>query len=58
MSKSIYEEAIDILGDSLLDPQDEDDDCYVLDRKQMNIIIRAIVQAQIQEKLLELYKRS
>ena len=58
MSKLIYEEVLDILVDSFQDPQDEDCDCYMLDRKQMNKIGKAIRQAQKQEKLLELYKQA
>ena len=56
MSKSIYEEVLDVLVDSFQDPQDEENNCYMLDRKQMNKIGKAIRQAQKQEKLLELYK--
>lgn len=57
MSKSFYVEALDILRDSLQDPQDEDNDCYMLDFEQMNNITKTISQAQKQERLLELYKR-
>ena len=56
MSKSIYKEVLDILVDSFQDPQDEENDCYMLDRKQMNKVSRAIRQAQKQEKLLGLYR--
>ena len=56
MSKSIYDEALDILLNSLQDPQDEDNDCYMLDTKQLNKVCRALKQAQKQEKLLELYR--
>ena len=56
MSKSIYEEALDILVNSFLDPQDEDNDCYMFNKSQMNKISKAIRAAQKQEKLLELYK--
>ncbi len=56
MNKSIYEEALEILIDSFQDPQDEDNDCYMLDFEQMNNIAKTISQAQKQEKLLELYK--
>ena len=57
MSKSIYKEALDILLNSLQDPQDEEDDCYMLSRNQMNKIYNTISQAQKQEKLLELYRK-
>jgi len=57
MSKSIYEEALNILRDSLQDPQDEDDDCYLLDFEQMKNITKPLEQAQKQEKLLELYRQ-
>lgn len=53
--KSIYEVALNILIDSLQDPQDEDNVCYMLNLLQMNVIIGALQQAQKQEKLLELY---
>lgn len=60
MSKSIYEEALDILDDimvdSFSDPQDEYNDCYMLNFKQIIKIEKAIKKAQKQEKLLELYK--
>ncbi len=60
MSKSIYEEALDILGDILVDsfsdPQDEYNDYYMLNFKQIIKIEKAIKKAQKQEKLLELYK--
>ena len=56
MSKSIYEEILGILLDSFQDPQDEDDDCYMLNRRQMIKISTAIRKAQKQEKLLVLYK--
>lgn len=55
--QTIYEKALDILMDSLQDPQDEDDDCYMLDFKQLNNIDKTLKQAQKQEKLLELYKK-
>lgn len=54
--KSIFEEVLDILVDSFQDPQDEDNDCYMFNRRQMNKITKAIRKAQKQEKLLELYK--
>jgi len=56
MSKSIYDEVLDILLDSFTDPQDEDDDCYMLSLNQMNKISKAIRMAQKQEKLLTLYR--
>ena len=56
MSKSSYDEALDILLNSLQDPQDEDNDCYMLSYNQMNVIDRTLKQAQKQEKLSELYK--
>src|SRR5690554_1128077 len=60
MSKSIYEEALDILDDILVDsfsdPQDEYNDCYMLNFKQIIKIENAIKKAQKQEKLLELYR--
>ena len=56
MNKSIYEEALDILVNSFLDPLDEDNDCYMFNHSQMNKISKAIREAQKQEKLLELYK--
>lgn len=61
MNKSIYEEALDILDDILVDsfsdPQDEYNDCYMLNFKQIIKIEKAIKKAQKQEKLLELYKK-
>lgn len=57
MSKTIYEEALDMVVDSFQDPQDEDDDCYMFNRKQMNKISKALNKAQKQEKLLELYQK-
>lgn len=54
--KTIYDEALDILVDSFTDPQDEEDDSYMLNRRQMNKISKAIRTAQKQEKLLKLYK--
>ena len=58
--KSIYKEALDILDDILVDsfsdPQDEYNDCYMLNFKQIIKIEKAIKKAQKQEKLLELYK--
>ena len=56
MNKSIYEVALNILRDSLQDPQDEDNVCYMLNLLQMNVIIGALQQAKKQEELLELYK--
>ena len=60
MRKSIYEEALDILDDILVDsfsdPQDEYNDCYMLNFKQIIKIEKAIKKAQKQEKLLELYR--
>ena len=50
MSKVSYDEALNILRNSLQDPQDEDDNCYILNRKQMIYIIRVIIQAQEKEK--------
>lgn len=55
--KSIYDEVLDILLDSLLDPQDEDDDCYMLSHYQMIEIIEAIRIAQKQDKLLKAYEK-
>lgn len=61
MNKSIYEETLDILDDILVDsfsdPQDEYNDCYMLDFKQIIKIEKAIKKAQEQEKLLQLYRR-
>lgn len=54
--KSIYDEVTDIIVDSLIDPQDEDNNCYMFDRKQINKIARAIRKAQKQGQLLELYE--
>lgn len=56
MSKSIYDEVLDVLVDSFTDPQDEDNDCFMFNFRQMNKISKAIRKAQKQEKLLELYK--
>ena len=50
MSKSIYEEALNILLNSLQDPQCEDNCCYILNLLEMNVIIKAIQKAQKQEK--------
>jgi len=57
MSKSIYHEALDIVVDSFQDPQDEDDDCYMFNRKQMNKISKALEKAKNQDKLLGLYEK-
>ncbi len=56
MNKSIYDKSLDILVDSFSDPQDEDNDCYMLNFKQIIKIEKAILIARDQEKLLELYK--
>lgn len=55
MKKAIYDEALNILVDSFSDPQDEDNDCYMFNRSQMNKISKAIRKAQKQEKLLGSY---
>lgn len=52
MSKSIYDEVLDILVDSFTDPQDEDDDCYILNYREINKISKAIKYAKILEKEL------
>ena len=61
MRKSIYEETLDILDDILVDsfsdPQDEYNDCYMLNFKQIIKIEKAIKKAQKQEKLLEFYRQ-
>lgn len=61
MSKSIYEKALDILDDILVDnfsdPQDEYNDCYMINFKQIIKIEKAIKKAQKQEKLLGLYRQ-
>lgn len=58
--KSIYKETLDILDDILVDsfsdPQDEYNDCYMLNFKQIIKIEKAIKKAQKQEQLLELYR--
>ena len=56
MNKSIYDEALEILLNSLQDPQDEGNVCYSLSLLQMNKITKTILQAQKQEELLKLYK--
>jgi hypothetical protein len=60
MSKQLYKEALDILDDILVDnfsdPQDEYNDCYMLNFKQIIKIEKAIKKAQKQEELLRLYK--
>lgn len=56
MSKSIYDEVLDILVDSFTDPQNEDYDFYMLTNNQMMKISKAIKCAKKQEKLLELYE--
>lgn len=56
MSKSIYDEVLDILLNSYIDPLDEDSDCYMIIGNEMIKITKAIRKAQKQEKLLELYK--
>jgi len=61
MKKSIYKEALDILDDILVDsfsdPQDEYNDCYMLNFKQIIKIEKAIKKAQKQEQLLKLYRQ-
>lgn len=52
MNKSIYEEVLEILVDSFKDPQDEDNDCFIFDFRQMIKIEKAILIAQKQEKTL------
>lgn len=58
--KSIYDEVLDILDniliDSFSDPQDEYNDCYMLNFKQIIKIEKAIKKAQKQEKLLKSYQ--
>ena len=56
MSKTIYDEVLDILVDSFIDPQDEDDNCYMFDFRQMSKISKSIRKAQKQEKLLNKIK--
>lgn len=56
MMKTIYDEVLNILVDSFTDPQDEDNDCYMFNRKQMNKISRAIRKAQKEHELVGLYE--
>jgi len=55
-SKEALDILDDILVDSFSDPQDEYNDCYMLNFKQIIKIENAIKKAQKQEKLLELYR--
>ena len=57
MSKSIYNEVLEILLDSFKDPQDEDNDCFMFNFRQIIKIEKAILIAQDQEKLLGLYRQ-
>lgn len=52
MSKSIYDEVLDILVDSFTDPQNEDYDFYMLTNNQMMKISKAIKYAKKLEKEL------
>ena len=56
MSKSIYDEVLYILLDSLFDPQDEDDDCYMFNYVQINKILKAIRKAQKERELVGQYE--
>lgn len=57
MSKSIYEEVLEMLRDSLEESQYGGYDGYVLDPEQLSDIAKAVSQAKEQKGLLELYDK-
>ena len=51
--KTTYDEALEILLDSFKDPQDEDNDCFMFNFRQIVKIEKALLQAQKHEEVVK-----